>query len=297
MSNIISPPPATFIQTGTTNTVVVDAPSFQTSEPVQQNILIDLPNDYQNNNFVIDDNPFEIPENTYIDNCSIDENNINDCHIIEENCNTNSNNLDINSKIDLILQNLEKIDIKPIEEKSNVPKYHIMDMFWMFNPKYSNVINGKDKFNDNESHFVNISYNMDFGNLRISFYQVPNGAIHNSTVFLQKLIRLTAGTIYPSSCFNISNNSKTSEFSCIEQLVSNTNQQWEKERPIVHINKYHDEKNINLLGIRMTIFDIITNKTFYYDFYDSQLEMLKHACNFAYNDGFKLLGTNIINKG
>ncbi len=166
-------------------------------------------------------------------------------------------------------------------------KYYIMDMFWLINEK---VCVAGQTVDEGEASFVIISFNMDFGNLRICLYDHPNGAVQGTSVFQQSLKTLVIGTIYPASCFKLMN-IQEGEITCMEQLITNTGEQWQKERPQCRFNKINNDDDDS---ITLVILDPKTNKSHYFRFAGWQKESLLHACKFAYTEGFKLHGNNII---
>ena len=179
--------------------------------------------------------------------------------------------------------------IEPIMQPIPQPQvqkstYHIMDLFWLINDKYKNP----ETMSDGESQFITISYNMDFGNLRVAMYKIPEEAIHQNVIFQQSLTRLIAGTIYPSSCLKYGNCGFSHEpIVCIEQLINNTGEQWQRERPITYM--YKQEQMTKLV-----IMDPVKQEKFFFDFKDWQLEAFNNACQFVYTQGFQLHGQNII---
>ena len=114
------------------------------------------------------------------------------------------------------------------QPKQNHVKYNIIDLFWLHYETPSD--------NKNEAQFVQISYNIDFGNLKINFYDIPKNAVQENIVFHKSLKLIVSGTIYPSSCIQM-DSLEECEFTCIEQLINNTGEQWQKERPICILSK------------------------------------------------------------
>jgi hypothetical protein len=159
--------------------------------------------------------------------------------------------------------------------------YHIIDMFWL---NYE----GDETINDNPNlvEFVIISYNLDFGNLRITFHQIPDNAINNNVVFNQSLKLLVAGTIYPSSAFKAIHTKKP--FTCIEQLIIRSGEKWEKERPITAIqNTSEDENN---LSFTIAITNVIDDQQFIYEFKDWQAKALYSCLEHTYKQGLLMRG-------
>lgn len=165
------------------------------------------------------------------------------------------------------------------------PKYHIMDLFWLINEKLCR----SEQLEENEAQFVTISYNMDFGNLRINLYDIPDGAIQKNVVFNQSLKLKITATIYPSSCFQLMHADNDCEFMCIEQLLTDLNEQWQKERPVSVLSR-------NDNNIRLTVTDPKTQNVTFFDFIGWQKKAFEEALQYAYKDGLKLRGINILKK-
>lgn len=161
-------------------------------------------------------------------------------------------------------------------EVPQTPKYKIFDLFWLINPKFYM----KQQPIQGEAHFVIISYNVDFGNLRISFFNLTNNSIQENIVYLENLKRLVSGIIYPATAFNIVESNRVST-TCIEQLFRQIpGAQWQQERPICTVEK-NEEK------IRFVVKDQKYG-THFYDFIMWQREAFLHACKFVFTKGFQL---------
>lgn len=157
-------------------------------------------------------------------------------------------------------------------------KYQIFDMFWMLNPK---AYSDPKQLAQGESHFVVVSYNISFGNLRVSFFNLTNNSIQKNIVYLENLKRTVSGTIYPATAFNVSKSIRVST-TCLEQLFRQIpGANWQQERPVCVI-----EKNEEL--IRFTVKDPKFGN-YYYDFSGWQREAFLHACEFTYTRGFELM--------
>jgi len=169
-------------------------------------------------------------------------------------------------------------DNQPLPEIKT--KYNIIDLFWLIN----------EEIFDNPTiqvHFVDISYNMDFGNLKVTFFKVPEDAIDNHILYKNSLNLLVSGTIYPSSAFRFMN-SNENDITCMEQLITKTNELWQKQRPMVHIEKGKDE-------IKLTIYNHDGDQ-FTYNFIDWQKEAFEYSLKFIYDRGFELRGNCTIRK-
>ncbi|HKL43794.1 MAG TPA: hypothetical protein VJ892_00780 [Candidatus Absconditabacterales bacterium] len=158
-------------------------------------------------------------------------------------------------------------------------KYNIFDMFWLVNEDIFEDIN---KLEENQVHFISISYNMDFGNLKLTLCNLTEEAIDNHVLFRQHMTTLISGTIYPSSAFRILN-SNEHEIICMEQLINKTGEAWQKERPMVQVNKY-DSK------YECIIINPLNNKSYKYIFKDWQKNAFEHSLKYIYNEGFQLRG-------
>lgn len=166
-------------------------------------------------------------------------------------------------------------------------RYHMMDLFWLINQKM-----GKQELHPREAHFTTISFNIDFGNLRINLYSIPKGAIVNNVVFNQSLNLLTYGTIYPSSCYRLVNSSNIEQFICMEQLFNKTGEQWQKERPICKFEGFE-----KAMVIRLTITNPMDADDFYfYDFSNWQMDCLIESCKFVYQQGFMARAYHVLRR-
>ena len=173
---------------------------------------------------------------------------------------------------------IQKINYQSLNKTKN---YHIVDMFWL---NYEGIKTIKE--DSNLVEFVIISYNLDFGNLRISFYQIPDNAIYNNIVFNQSLKLLVAGTIYPTSAFKAIYIKEP--FTCIEQLIIRNNEKWEKERPITAIqNTSIDENNLSFI---IAITNVVDNQQFIYEFKDWQAKSLYSCLEHTYKQGLIMRG-------
>jgi len=159
----------------------------------------------------------------------------------------------------------------------NQQKYKIIDLFWLINSKFY----AKQQPVQSEAHFVIISFNIDFGNLRISFFNLTNNSIQGNIVYLENLKRLVSGTIYPATAFNTYNSQRLA-ITCLEQLFRQIpGAQWQQERPVCTIEK-NEEK------IRFIVKDPKYG-SYFYDFTGWQRDAFLHACKFTFTKGFELL--------
>jgi len=178
---------------------------------------------------------------------------------------------------EIIQNNGQQLEEPKQETKT---KYNIIDLFWLIN---ENIFE-EPKI---QVHFVEISYNIDFGNLKITLFKVPDDAIDNHVLYRNSLNILISGTIYPSSAFRILN-SQENDIVCMEQLITKTNELWQKQRPMVQVQK--DENSIKLIIYNHN------GEQFTYIFTDWQKEVFEHSLKFIYNQGFNLRGNNVIRK-
>jgi len=172
----------------------------------------------------------------------------------------------------------EQIIVPSSTEKQ---QYKILDMFWLLNPKYSN----KQQPAQKEAQFVLLSYNINFGNLRISFFDLTQNSIVNNVVFLGNMKRTVSGTIYPMAALQIVSSVRLS-MKCMEQLFQDTGAEWQHSRPVCQIQK--NEQTIRL---------IITDQkigAYFYDFTNVQKDAFLQTCQFAYTKGFELMGQNLL---
>jgi hypothetical protein len=155
-------------------------------------------------------------------------------------------------------------------------KYAIFDMFWLINQKFYKKVQPAQ----NEAHFVVISFNMSFGNLRVSYFNLTNNSIQNNIVYLENLKRTVSGTIYPATAFNAFATQRLSTI-CLEQLFRQIpGANWQLERPVCKIEK-------NESKLRFTIADP-KNGTYFYDFEDWQYHAFLKALEFTFTKGFEL---------
>ncbi len=174
-------------------------------------------------------------------------------------------------------------------------KYHIMELFWFLNPLYTTKL---EDMALEEAHFCQLSFNIDFGNLKVTFYKVPNGALEGHKIYLMSCQRMTSVSIYPSSLFKLirsfndyknsvalSQDPKPVTVTCMEQLIFKTSEQWQQERPMAVFETTN--------SIKLTIKDPKWGDG-YYIFQGWQQEALLHAANFILNQGLALTGQNIV---
>ena len=175
---------------------------------------------------------------------------------------------------------MEEVLTKSIETKKE--GYNIQPLFWLMHPN----IEKKDEFNDKEAHFVTMSFNLDFGNMRIDLYKITKeNAIKNNVVFLSEMDRLANLTLYPSACFQIVNNDII-DLHPMEQLINYTGEDWQLNRPVGYVSKTKEFIGLNIQ---------MDNKTsYYYKFINSQKDIFNYACRYVVTTGMQLVGMNKI---
>lgn len=168
----------------------------------------------------------------------------------------------------------------PILTKEDKPKdYCILDLFWVLNPK----LKSREPLDDGEAQAAIIQYNINFGNLRISLHNIPQGALQKNVIYRMLLENLTVGTIYPSSVFKIIHAKTGENFTCLEQLLYYTGEDWQKNRPVCKI--YKSDTNV-----RFEVFATDVNKTFFYNFQDWQKDLFMYSCEYVITHGLTLTG-------
>jgi len=150
--------------------------------------------------------------------------------------------------------------------------YNIINMFWLVNPKaYSG-----EAFLPNEVHFVTISYNINFGNLRIEVCNMNNESIKDQLICLNKVQKIANGTVYASGMFQLV--CKIPEVVCYEQIINYDGSDWQnKVNPVKFVT---DSKGSIIMSIGNHV----------YEFAGWQKEALLYACKFALKEGMMLSG-------
>ena len=157
--------------------------------------------------------------------------------------------------------------------------YSILNMFWLVNPKI--YIKDAPMLN-NEAHFAAISYNINFGNLRIEFRNMSNESIHGQLICLNKMQSVVNGTIYPSAMFQLV--SKIPEVICFEQIINYEGNDWQnKIAPVSFVT-----------GTNGNI--VCTIGQYCYEFTGWQKEAFIYSCKFGLNQGMVLAGENVLRK-
>jgi hypothetical protein len=201
--------------------------------------------------------------------------------IDDSNIDSQSNNLEIqNNNLDIV-----KPQLNPVLNNQNtktIKKYYIQQLFWICNPRLE-----KDKdLPENQAHFVSIDFNLSFNNLKISLYEFTENSFDNHVLFINNNKLLISGTIYPINCLRALK-SKEYNFTCVEQLITQTNEPWEKQRPMVVL-----EKTNNVINMYMYTFD--QKKMWYYEFADWQKDALERAFEYCITSGFHVCGQKVL---
>ena len=161
----------------------------------------------------------------------------------------------------------------------NQPRYRIVDLYWLMNPKCED---SEPKFEPGEAQFISISYNITFGNLKVTLFNIPQGAIQGHVLFYNTLQKLTTGTVYNGSCGKLFYSSGDIEFTCLEQLFTNTGQDWQTQRQMCSFIRKDNETVLTIKDPN--------SGTFWYHFKDWQQKLLMDSCKFCINEGTLLSG-------
>lgn len=175
--------------------------------------------------------------------------------------------------------------LKPVQNNQNtkpIRKYYIQQLFWICNPKCESG----DNLSNNEAHFVSIDFNLSFNNLKISLYEFTEKSFDNHVLFINNNKLLISGTIYPINCLRALK-SEEYNFTCIEQLITQSNEPWEKERPMVVLEGNKDK-------IILYMYTANQKKMWYYEFVGWQKDALEMAFNYCITDGFQLSGQKVL---
>lgn len=138
------------------------------------------------------------------------------------------------------------------------------------------------KFENGEAQFIAISYNITFGNLKVTMFNIPQGAIQGHVLFYNNLQRLTTGTVYNGSCGKLIHSPGDIEFTCLEQLFANTGQDWQTQRQMCSFIRKDNKTKLSIKDP--------TNGTFWYSFTEWQQQLLIDCCKFCINEGTLLTG-------
>lgn len=158
-------------------------------------------------------------------------------------------------------------------------KYSILNMFWLVNPKAyikdAQMLPG-------ETHFMAISFNINFGNLRLEVSNMSADSIKGQLICLNKMQRLVSGTVYPSAMFQLV--SKIPEVICYEQIINYEGSDWQNKIAPVSFNTTTGGSIVASIGQHV------------YEFQGWQKEALIYACKFGLNQGMVLAGESVIKR-
>ena len=149
--------------------------------------------------------------------------------------------------------------------------YKITNLFWLINPK---VYGGT--MLPGEAHFSSISFNINFGNLRIELGTMSNESLQGHLICLNKINRHTNATVYPSAMFQLVTNQP--EVACMEQIINYSGADWQSKI------KQATFKASESGSIIMTVDDHC------YEYAGWQKDALIYSCKFGLNQGFVLSG-------
>ncbi len=210
---------------------------------------------------------------------------------------------------------------KPINNK----KYRILDLFWLMREDIINKILLNENIEDNlEAHAITISFNVDFGNLRIEFYKLNKNSIQNHILFHQAFKSITKITIYPFYANKILYNEINQiddPIYCFEQLFNNTYESWIKNLNQLHVMKgpltqegwslkdlldnnwtldlINQDENLKKIfsekqHIQLRVFDQNNNLITYFKLNNDYFEdCFIKSLNFAIDKGFQLRGNKL----
>lgn len=134
----------------------------------------------------------------------------------------------VNNMVEGVAEQLNKLEPPP-------PKYQIVDLYWLVNTK---LINGK--LEPGEASLVILAYNVQFGNLRISFYRGNNIIdLERGFIFRKRGEQVAAVAIYPEQLARIiEREGKEDQFVVMDRIIGEENQEWienKKQAARVHI--------------------------------------------------------------
>ena len=222
---------------------------------------------------------------------------------------TNNNNMDTGFNSPYYNQSAPEMDEIPITayddidqiqlsngSNTNTRKNNIINLSWFLNSKINDNITDNNIIN---ADLCTVSYNIDFGNIRVDLFKRKKDSFYNNVAFLDKFERLCYGTIYPGSLMRFIY-SKEEEFSytCMEQLVSFTGEMWQFNRPVVRISKTklkNSENSEYNVEIKIDYYEDTKLKSIVkFDFITWQIDGLKHCFEFAINNGLLATSNNLL---
>lgn len=144
----------------------------------------------------------------------------------------------------------KKYKPEPIIRKK---KYNIINLF--------TLINLDNTDDPNEVDVMELDFNADFGNLRISFSRIDN-ALEEHKLFKNEMKRITSIAVYPEDCVKIHNIKDNNTVYCIEKLIKRTNEPWELNRPQCYVTRNKNAEfipEVKIDGIDFSYQDMIKN--------------------------------------
>lgn len=169
-------------------------------------------------------------------------------------------------------------------------KYHILDLVMFEN----NDIHQPTSESDIEyviPDFVSVSFNLDFGNLRIQLSSILPDSYVDNVIFKRNFKQLTSCTIYPTYMSQILCNPCNSDVivTCKDQLYGQEQKQWERELSQLTIVDKPIESELEIF-----VHDKIHKTNLYYKFKDWQYTEFKRCLSFGVSEGRVLRGQLLI---
>lgn len=177
----------------------------------------------------------------------------------------------VNEMVNDVASQLENI------EPSTAPtKYYIFDLFWLVNPKILN-----DKLEKNEAALAVLSFNAQFGNLRVSLHRGNQDMVdlEKGVIYLKKAERVVSIAIYPEQLARIvEKDGKEDGFVVLDRVVGDTNLEWiSRKREAAKVQMKDRSLRLSQEGI-------------FYNFANLQYFLFLHCCKWVLNHGFALTG-------
>lgn len=124
----------------------------------------------------------------------------------------------------------------PDSDKKYIPEnkireYYITNLF--------TLINIDNKTDQNEVDVLELDFNADFGNLRISMSRLQK-AMDDHKLFKSEMKRVVSIAVYPEDCLSIYNAMPGETVYCIEKLINRTNEPWEINRPQCFVSNLNE---------------------------------------------------------
>ena len=159
-------------------------------------------------------------------------------------------------------------------QQSQKRKYRFIQMYMLINNKlFSNQqLNG-------ESAIMEISYNLDYGNLRLSFCNNRNDTFDRTSIRIMNVDRLTTINVYPEVAeqllYNIEN-WKAGKFQVFERLLQTSGGGWTPNNTMFNVDS--NNKVVTVISAPSN-----SNITCQYTFSEWQLNALVSALKFLVN--------------